>query len=50
MAIKNANSALDPGRIKQGVGPNAIAEAPLVEGQRYQLVVSGKTKAPKELC
>ncbi|MGB0687528.1 MAG: Ig-like domain-containing protein [Paracoccaceae bacterium] len=44
---KRLTLLLDPGRIKQGVGPNAIAGAPLVEGQRYQLVVSGKMKSAK---
>lgn len=29
----------DPGRLKQGVGPNAEVGAPLVDGKRYQLVV-----------
>jgi hypothetical protein len=32
---------LDPGRIKQGVGPNMQAGAPLQTGESYQLVVSG---------
>ncbi len=32
---------LDPGRIKQGVGPNVLAGAPLVAGENYQLVISG---------
>lgn len=31
----------DPGRIKQGVGPNVTAGPPLVEGRSYRLVVSG---------
>lgn len=44
---KRLTLLLDPGRIKQGVGPNAIAGAPLVDGQRYQLVVSGKMKSAK---
>ena len=44
---KRLTLLLDPGRIKQGVGPNSIAGAPLVDGQRYQLVVSGKMKSAK---
>jgi hypothetical protein len=32
---------LDPGRTKQGVGPNMAVGAPLVSGESYQLVVSG---------
>lgn len=32
---------LDPGRIKQGVGPNIAAGAPLRPGESYRLVVSG---------
>ncbi len=31
----------DPGRIKQGVGPNAAVGAPLVAGESYRLVVGG---------
>lgn len=38
---KHLTLILDPGRIKQGVGPNALAGAPLVDGARYRLVVSG---------
>ena len=44
---KRLTLLLDPGRIKQSVGPNTIAGAPLVDGQRYQLVVSGKMKSAK---
>lgn len=37
---------LDPGRIKQGVGPNSEAGSPLEPGQQYRLVVSqGMTSA-----
>ncbi|NNE89615.1 MAG: hypothetical protein HKN27_16220 [Silicimonas sp.] len=36
---------LDPGRVKQGVGPNAVGGAPLVSGEAYQLVVSGEMKS-----
>lgn len=32
---------LDPGRIKQGVGPNRNVGAPLIAGTGYRLVVSG---------
>lgn len=31
----------DPGRIKQGVGPNATVGAPLIAGESYRLVVRG---------
>jgi hypothetical protein len=31
----------DPGRIKQGVGPNAAAGAPLEPGEAYRLLISG---------
>ncbi|WP_281544465.1 hypothetical protein [Grimontia sp. SpTr1] len=34
----------DPGRVKQSVGPNVHAGAPLVEGNQYRLVVSGSMK------
>lgn len=35
-----ATLLLDPGRIKQGVGPNVAGGAPLQEGQSYRLTVS----------
>lgn len=35
-----ATLLLDPGRIKQGVGPNAQRGAPLVAGESYRLVIS----------
>lgn len=35
----------DPGRIKQGVGPNTRVGAPLQTGQRYRLVVSGRMRS-----
>jgi hypothetical protein len=35
-----ATLLLDPGRIKQGVGPNRQAGAPLTSGESYQLIVS----------
>ncbi len=34
---------LDPGRIKQGVGPNVKIGAPLKADRSYQLVVDGRT-------
>ncbi|WP_143515308.1 Ig-like domain-containing protein [Pseudooctadecabacter jejudonensis] len=36
---------LDPGPIKQGVGPNRSHGAPLVEGQQYRLVVDAHMKS-----
>ncbi len=38
---------LDPGRIKQGVGPNVRAGAPLREGERYRLVIDGTMKSSR---
>lgn len=35
-----ATLLLDPGRIKQGVGPNVSGGAPLQDGQSYRLIVS----------
>lgn len=35
-----ATLLLDPGRIKQGVGPNVAGGAPLQQGQSYRLTVS----------
>lgn len=35
----------DPGRIKQGVGPNAEVGPPLEEGRTYRLVVSGEMES-----
>lgn len=35
---------LDPGRIKQGVGPNTRSGAPLKAGETYSVVVSGAMK------
>jgi hypothetical protein len=35
-----ATLLLDPGRIKQGVGPNTQAGAPLIPGESYALVLS----------
>lgn len=40
-----ATLLLDPGRIKQGVGPNVANGAPLVSGKSYRLVVSGQMKS-----
>ena len=42
---KRLTLILDPGRIKQGVGPNTLAGAPLVDGERYRLVVSGEVQS-----
>ena len=36
---------LDPGRIKQGVGPNMQAGAPLQSGETYALIVSGRMQS-----
>lgn len=36
---------LDPGRIKQGVGPNVAGGAPLQEGQNYRLTVSPQMRS-----
>jgi len=36
---------LDPGRIKQGVGPNTQVGAPLEAGQRYRLAVDAKMES-----
>ena len=36
---------LDPGRIKQGVGPNTRSGAPLKAGETYTVVVSGAMKS-----
>ncbi|WP_171181262.1 hypothetical protein [Ruegeria sp. HKCCD8929] len=44
---KRLTLILDPGRIKQGVGPNTLAGAPLVDGKRYRLVVSGEMQSAK---
>ncbi len=40
-----ATLLFDPGRIKQGVGPNMQAGAPLQPGESYQLVVSGRMES-----
>ncbi|MCH2077415.1 MAG: alcohol dehydrogenase catalytic domain-containing protein [Rhodobacteraceae bacterium] len=39
-----ATLLLDPGRIKQGVGPNTNDGAPLEKGGSYQLIVAGRMK------
>jgi hypothetical protein len=39
-AQTRATLLLDPGRIKQGVGPNTQGGAPLVAGESYRLVIS----------
>ena len=40
-----ATLLLDPGRIKQGVGPNVAGGAPLQEGQSYRLIVSPEMRS-----
>ena len=40
-----ATLLLDPGRIKQGVGPNVAGGAPLQEGQSYRLTVSPQMRS-----
>ncbi len=40
-----ATLLLDPGRIKQGVGPNVSGGAPLQEGQSYRLIVSQQMRS-----
>lgn len=40
-----ATLLFDPGRIKQGVGPNIYAGAPLQPGESYRLVVSGRMQS-----
>lgn len=40
-----ATLLLDPGRIKQGVGPNAQSGAPLAAGQGYRLLVSSQMQS-----
>lgn len=40
-----ATLLLDPGRIKQGVGPNAQVGPPLEPGQKYHLVISGQIQS-----
>lgn len=40
-----ATLLLDPGRIKQGVGPNVAGGAPLQEGQSYRLTVSTEMRS-----
>lgn len=40
-----ATLLLDPGRIKQGVGPNVSGGAPLQEGQSYRLTVSPQMRS-----
>ena len=40
-----ATLLLDPGRIKQGVGPNVAVGAPLQEGQGYRLTVAPQMRS-----
>lgn len=42
---KRATLLLDPGRLKQGVGPNAKAGTPLVAGQSYRLIISPRMQS-----
>lgn len=44
---RRATILLDPGRVKQGVGPNIKEGAPLQNGQAYKLVVSELMKSAK---
>ena len=44
---RRATILFDPGRIKQGVGPNTAHGAPLTAGQSYRLVVSDKMKSAR---
>lgn len=37
----------DPGRVKQGVGPNKTYGAPLLEGREYSLIVSENMKTAR---
>ena len=40
-----ATLLLDPGRIKQGVGPNVAGGAPLQEGQSYRLTIAADMRS-----
>ncbi|WP_424969699.1 Ig-like domain-containing protein [Dinoroseobacter sp. S76] len=40
-----ATLLLDPGRIKQGVGPNRIGGAPLQAGEAYQLTLAARMRS-----
>lgn len=42
---RRATLLLDPGRIKQGVGPNASIGAPLVAGEGYRLLLSDRIRS-----
>ena len=44
-----ATLLLDPGRIKQGVGPNVSGGAPLQEGQSYRLTVSPQMRSAESV-
>lgn len=45
-----ATMLLDPGRIKQGVGPNITNGAPLEAGQSYRLLVAETMKSAKGIA
>lgn len=47
-AQTRATLLLDPGRIKQGVGPNAEVGAPLEAGESYRLRVAGNVRSAAE--
>ena len=42
-----ATLLLDPGRIKQGVGPNVAGGAPLQDGQSYRLTIAGEMRSAR---
>lgn len=42
---RRATILFDPGRVKQGVGPNRTKGAPLQAGQGYKLIISGLMKS-----
>lgn len=45
-----ATLLLDPGRIKQGVGPNVAGGAPLKQGQSYRLIVSPEMRSAEGIA
>ncbi len=47
---RRATMLLDPGRIKQGVGPNTSDGAPLQIGESYRLIVSDQMKSAKGIA
>lgn len=44
-----ATLLFDPGRIKQGVGPNVVGGAPLQEGQSYRLTISPEMRSAADI-